>query len=142
MKKHAILIAIALAVAAYLAWRWWSNRKSASGDSVAPGGSTDLNSVAPELIGGSSGPNVGPAVSLPVNITLTEQANTAPKPKVEDDDDDMQSGKRIIGSPVHRQRLGAPGPPRGLNMPADDEGDMQEAGISTPDENGNPNGGY
>lgn len=132
MKKHAILIIVGLAVVAYLAWRWWSNRQSnSSGDNVAPGGSTDLNSVAPELIGGSSGPNVGPAVQLPVNITLTEQANTAPKPQV--DGDDMQSGQRIIGSPVQRNRI----PP----TPDTSDEDMQAAGVTTPDENGSPNGG-
>lgn len=132
MKKHGtmFLIGLAAAIVAFFVWRWWSNRQANSGGAVAPGGSTDLNSVAPELIGGSSGPNVGPAVSLPVNITLTEQANGAPKPQVEDKDDDMQSGKRIIGSPVQRQRLGAPGPPRGPNVPAESDEDMAQVPAS------------
>lgn len=71
-----LLIVAAVAVAGYLGWRWWQGRKAAGGDTSSPTGSfgTNLNSVAPELVGGSSGPTAGPAVDLPVNITLTTQA--------------------------------------------------------------------
>lgn len=137
-----VAIAIAVAVAAFLAWRWWSNRKSAgNGNAVAPGGSTDLNSVAPELIGGSSGPSVGPAVSLPVNITLQE--NSAPPPQVEDED--MESSKKGHSgkTAIHRQNFasGGPlGPQTGGGMHEEDA--MQDAGISYPDEHGNANGGF
>lgn len=137
MKKHAVLIVIGLAVVAYFVWRWWSNRQSSNGDNVAPGGSTDLNSVAPELVGGSSGPAIGPAVSLPVNITLTEQADTAPKPQV--DDDDMKGGGRHKRHPLHQNRPVPPGPGRGGNEPGEDA--MQEAGVTYPDDSGMPNGG-
>lgn len=141
MHKHMklFLIGLAAAIVAFFVWRWWTNRQSNnSGDNVAPGGSTDLNSVAPELIGGSSGPNVGPAVSLPVNITLTEQADTAPKPQV--DGDDMEGGGRHKNHPLHKNRPVPPGPGRGPNLPGEDD-DMQPAGITSPDDNGMPNGG-
>lgn len=77
-KEHKVIIGVAvLAVAAYFAWRWWQNRQAAN-DANSPTGSfgTNLNSVAPELVGGSSGPSVGPAVALPVNITLVEGKGT------------------------------------------------------------------
>lgn len=134
-----VLIVAAIAVAAFLAWRFISGRKSAgNGNAVAPGGSTDLNSVAPELVGGSSGPSVGPAVQLPVNITLQE--NTAPPPQVEDEEMDSDK-KGHSGRPaIHRQNFAsAPlGTQAGGGM---HEEDLQGAGISYPDSNGNPNGG-
>jgi|HubBroStandDraft_1064217.scaffolds.fasta_scaffold15150_10 hypothetical protein len=99
------LIVVVVAVAGYLAWRWYANRQSGdAGNGVAPGGSTNLNSVAPELIGGSSGPDVSPAVAMPISITLTDQGSSAPKPQVQSQG--MHSGKRSA-KPIHRQRHGA-----------------------------------
>jgi hypothetical protein len=69
------LIVLVIAVAAYFAWQWWKNRQTSDSlQSPTQSFGTNLNSVAPELVGGSAGPSVGsaPAVSLPVNITLTE----------------------------------------------------------------------
>jgi len=103
-KKHKIILAVvALAVAGYLAWRWYQNRQAAQDGSPTGALGTNLNSVAPELVGGSAGPSVGPAVSLPVNITLTEQA--APLP--EGNDGDEMKGRSRSANPVHRQRQGA-----------------------------------
>lgn len=127
-KKTWIIIGVValLAGAAFLFLRSRSGQTTDDeGNEVAPGGSADLNSVAPELVGGSSGPVVGPAVSLPVNITLTEQASQAPKPQVLGPD--MDSGPRpdMNMNPVHRQRGGMP--------PA------RNAGVTYPDRNGRPN---
>lgn len=68
-----ILIVGAVAVAAYFAWRWWQNRQLEQGNTspISQLG-TNLNSLAPELVGGSSGPTSGPQVTMPLNITLTE----------------------------------------------------------------------
>lgn len=76
-----LLIVGALAVAAYLGYRWMKSRQAgnASPDSPTGGLGTNLNSVAPELVGGSTGPAVGPALSTPINITLTEQVAPAPE---------------------------------------------------------------
>jgi hypothetical protein len=70
---RSLLLLGALAVAAYLAYRWYESKKAAAAGGSPTGAlGTNLNSVAPELIGGSSGPSVGPALSAPVNITLSE----------------------------------------------------------------------
>jgi hypothetical protein len=75
-----LLIVGAVAVAAYLAYRWYQNRQSGNASPESPTGGlgSNLNSVAPELVGGSAGPAVGPALSAPININLTEQV--APPP--------------------------------------------------------------
>jgi hypothetical protein len=75
-----LLIIAAVAVAAYLGYRWYENKKANASGTNSPTGAlgTNLNSVAPELVGGSTGPSVGPALSSPVNITLNE--NVAPPP--------------------------------------------------------------
>lgn len=71
--KVAIGIA-ALAVAAYLAYRWYQNRQAqqGTGQSAISQLGSNLNSMAPELVGGSSGPTSGPQVTMPVTISLTE----------------------------------------------------------------------
>ena len=121
-----LLIGIAIAVIVIAGVLYLRSRRAASADSdaVAPGGSTDLNSVAPELIGGPSGPNITPAVSLPVNITLTEQASQAPPPKVIGPP--MESGERQdVVNPVQRQRQGEPAT-------------KDSEGVVYPDESGLP----
>jgi hypothetical protein len=73
-----------LAIAGYLAWRWWQARQAAT-----PGGGqlgTNLNSIAPELVGGSSGPVAQPAFDVPVNITVSSES---PPPQSPDADDTM-----------------------------------------------------
>ncbi|MGH9207787.1 MAG: hypothetical protein ACRD1G_14735 [Acidimicrobiales bacterium] len=70
-----LLIAAAFLVAAYLAYRWYAGKKAAdAGSSITPGIGSNLNSVAPDLIGGAaaSGTYAGPAASIPVSITLNE----------------------------------------------------------------------
>lgn len=81
-KKTMITLAIvgALAVGGYFLWQWWKAYQAQGGGNLGLG--TNLNSVAPELVGGSSGPQVQPAVSLPVNITLTESVASAQPPAV------------------------------------------------------------
>jgi|SRR5579859_2072327 len=56
-KQKKLLIIGAVAVAAYLAYRWYQNRQQNNTGSGQLG--TNLNSVAPALIGGSSGPSSG-----------------------------------------------------------------------------------
>jgi len=56
-----------------LAWRLYQNYKANQIDGGgAPQLGTNLNSIAPELVGGSSGPAVSPAVNTPVSITITD----------------------------------------------------------------------
>lgn len=69
------LIVGVAAVAVYFIYRYIQNRGGTETGTGALG--SNLNSVAPELVGGSAGPTQGPAVSVPVNITLTSQ-DTAP----------------------------------------------------------------
>ena len=59
LKKEAktTLILAGVAVAAYLAYRWYMNKQAANQGSGSLG--SNLNSVAPALIGGSAGPTSG-----------------------------------------------------------------------------------
>jgi hypothetical protein len=87
MKNKTVQIGIVVAVLAvggFLAWRWWQNRQAAT-----PGGGqlgTNLNSIAPELVGGSSGPVAQPAFDVPVNITVS---SSSPPPETPDSSDQM-----------------------------------------------------
>lgn len=65
-----LLLVAALAAAGFLVWKYMRNRQQQNTGTGTLG--TNLNSVAPELIGGSTGPSLGPAVNLPINITLTD----------------------------------------------------------------------
>lgn len=59
-RTRVILILIAVAVAAYLVYRWYMNRQAANtGTADTTGMGSNLNSVAPELVGGSTGPTSG-----------------------------------------------------------------------------------
>jgi hypothetical protein len=84
------LIVAAVAVAGYFAWKWWQNYQASQ-----PGGGqlgTNLNSIAPELVGGSQGPDVQPAFNVPVNITVT---SSAPAPETPDSGDQMISANPV-----------------------------------------------
>lgn len=56
-KQKKLLIIGAIAVAAYLAYRWYQSRQQSNSGSGQLG--TNLNSIAPSLIAGSSGPTSG-----------------------------------------------------------------------------------
>ena len=102
MKKNTkiILIAVAAAVAVYLAYRWYAARKAGISDQSPTGGlGTNLNSVAPELVGGSAGPAVGPALSAPININLTEQVAPPPEPP----ETEMLGANANSTNPLRRQ---------------------------------------
>jgi hypothetical protein len=75
MKKEykIVLVVAALAVAAYLAIKWYENRQAASNGNTQGGAAdgSNLNSIAPELVGGSTGPSIGPALSTPITINVT-----------------------------------------------------------------------
>lgn len=82
-----VIVIGVLAVGAYLLYRWYKNRQAAAGTgqgAVSQLGS-NLNSLAPELVGGSSGPSSGPQVTMPVTITLTEP------PRKGDGDEDLDN---------------------------------------------------
>jgi PASTA domain len=54
------LIALAVVVSAYIAYKWYRNKQANNTSTTTAGSSgTNLNSIAPELIGGSAGPNSG-----------------------------------------------------------------------------------
>jgi hypothetical protein len=69
-----LLMVGVLAVGAWFAWRYYQNYKAGQTGSGVPQLGTNLNSIAPFLVGGSSGPAVAPAVNTPVNITITESS--------------------------------------------------------------------
>lgn len=75
-KTKAILILGAVLVGGYLALRWWENRQGGGGGQLG----TNLNSVAPALIAGSTGPQSG-LNYYAGNTTLyvTEQVTQAAK---------------------------------------------------------------
>lgn len=112
------LILAGIAVAAYLAYRWWQSRQSAS---PTGGLGTNLNSVAPELVGGSSGPDSGITYSPPSpTISITEPVDTEganpvnhPKPPPPPHRGKLH-GKPIQGRPPVRRppaRPASPNPP-------------------------------
>lgn len=86
MNKNAkiAIIVVVVAVGGYLAWRWYQNYKAAQ-----PGGGqlgTNLNSIAPELVGGSQGPVAQPAFDVPININVS---SSSPPPETPDAQDQM-----------------------------------------------------
>lgn len=130
-KQKIILGVVVLAVAAYFGYRWWKGRQD-QGNAESPTGGlgTNLNSVAPELVGGSSGPEVGPAVSMPLNITLAAPANPAPPPE-DNDDDDMDGRPHHRRNPVQRQRHLNPGGPM-IPLSDDTGGDDEDVSPGGP----------
>ena len=92
-----ILIVGAVAIAGYLAYRWWQNRSSGSGGSLG----ANLNSAAPELVGGSTGPNSGLnyyAGSTPITIDLPNGNQSQNDTGNQGDDGDTDHGV-IPGEP-------------------------------------------
>lgn len=80
-KEHKILLGAAvIAVLAYLAIRWYENQKSSQLGNTQGGAAegTNLNSIAPELVGGSTGPSIGPALSTPITINVTSSEPKSP----------------------------------------------------------------
>lgn len=57
-RTRIILIIIGLVIAAYLVYRYYVNNQQQQNNNTSGLGS-NLNSVAPELVGGSSGPDSG-----------------------------------------------------------------------------------
>lgn len=84
-QKKAVLL-IAIAAAAYLGYRWWSNRQSSSSGT---GLGANLNSLAPALVAGSTGPQSGLNyyagstaiyVTQPVNQSASKSSTTTNPP--------------------------------------------------------------
>lgn len=126
------LIVVVVAIVAYLTYRWWLGRQSTIQSPTQSFG-TNLNSVAPELVGGSAGPSVGsaPAVSLPVTVNITDPMND----RNADVGKDNSGGTDVIAAPrsfkpLHRQRMAAgviSGPDEEVPTPDSSAGDR---GIS------------
>lgn len=76
--RTAVTLAV-IAVAAYLGYRWWRGRQGGGGGAGAGLGS-NLNSVAPELIGGSAGPDSAPAYTAPT-VNVNEVIQPGPPPQ-------------------------------------------------------------
>lgn len=128
MNGRRLLIFGLIAVAAFLAWRMFEGYRASAGssDSNAPESlGTNLNSTAPELVGGSQGPEAGPAVQMPLTINLTT-TDTAPPP---DGSGPPQHGGGKSPNPVHRQRHHAAVNPGGPDV-------KPGAGVKTPDTGG------
>lgn len=98
------LIVGAVIVAGIVGYIWYRNRQANEGESPTTGGGTNLNSPAPNMQAASVGaPTVGPAVTTPINITISHAANELPEGEAnpftkmkgdegEGDDDDVEGG--------------------------------------------------
>jgi hypothetical protein len=84
-KQKTTLILAVVAVAVYLAYRWYENKQSANQGTTQLG--SNLNSIAPALIAGSSGPTSGLSYyagstnvyeSAPVSTATAPTAATTP----------------------------------------------------------------
>jgi len=81
-RKHLLILLAVLVIGGFLVMRWYENKKAAEANNngqannLGPTGS-NLNSIAPELVGGSTGPSIGPAMSVPIDITVTSSAPPA-----------------------------------------------------------------
>jgi hypothetical protein len=71
--SRTLLIVMVGAVAFYLLYRYMKSKDTSNSGTGVLG--SNLNSVAPDLVGGSTGPELGPAVSLPINITLNDTSS-------------------------------------------------------------------
>ena len=71
-----LILAAVLIGGGWLAWKWYQNYKAGQAGGGVPQLGTNLNSIAPELVGGSTGPAVAPAVNTPINITITESTQS------------------------------------------------------------------
>jgi|SRR5215831_1917922 len=76
-RQKTIAIIVGVAVAAYLVYRWYKYKQQGSG---VPQLGTNLNSVAPELIGGSHGPQSGlnyyqGSTTIYLSEAVTQQGN-------------------------------------------------------------------
>jgi hypothetical protein len=76
------LIIAGVVIAGWAVYKLYQNWKANGGTFGGTFGQlgTNLNSIAPELVGGSQGPQAGPGVNMPVNITLTEQTSSQEPP--------------------------------------------------------------
>lgn len=79
-RTRVILIVIVVAIAGYLAYRWYKNRNSTGLAGNTAGTGSNLNSLAPELVAGSSGPSSGLTYepgSTTVDLTLPDGTTPA-----------------------------------------------------------------
>lgn len=147
-KNLKVLLALGvIAGLAYVLYRWYEARVSASGTGQASGGGilggtgslgTNLNSVAPELIGGSEagGTKVAPAVDVPVNITMSSSSTIPAQTGLPDSS--MQPLNNTTASPLGYQNTAA-GAAADQGTTASDvngNGDMDDVGVQSPDTSG------
>jgi hypothetical protein len=81
-QSKTLLIIAAVVIGGWAVYKLYQNWKANGGTFGGTFGQlgTNLNSIAPELVGGSQGPQAGPGVNMPVNITLTEQTSSQEPP--------------------------------------------------------------
>lgn len=81
-RKHLLLLGLVIIVGGFILMRMYEKKKaqqSQQQNNLGPTGS-NLNSIAPELVGGSTGPSIGPALSVPIDITVTSQGSSSQMP--------------------------------------------------------------
>jgi hypothetical protein len=78
-RTRLFLVIAVLAVGGYLAVRWYEQKQAAANGNTQGGAAdgSNLNSIAPELVGGSTGPSIGPALSTPITINVTSSSPPA-----------------------------------------------------------------
>lgn len=85
-RTKVILIVAALVVTAYLAYRYYTNKQQAQQNNNTSGLGSNLNSVAPEMVGGSSGPDsglnyYGGTTVVDLSMPQTNKNNSGPPDK-------------------------------------------------------------
>lgn len=105
-KTKTILLVVGLAVGAWIAYSWWSNRQSGTGGQLG----TNLNSIAPELIGGSTGPNSG----LTYNAGAINLYYTAPISQAATNTTTTTARNTVTGKTTHWKPT-VPSVPHGVN---------------------------
>lgn len=97
-RKHLLLLGLVIIVGGFILVRMYEKKKAQQNqqqNNLGPTGS-NLNSIAPELVGGSTGPSIGPALSVPIDITVTSQGS-APS---------SQTSVGTMANPVGTTRVG------------------------------------
>ena len=93
------LILAGIAVAAWLAYRWWRGRQATTDTGVTEG--TNLNSAAPVLVGGSQGPDSGLTYSpAPPIVNVSQPVAAAPAGGDEGEGGGGLRGQPLPGHPV------------------------------------------
>lgn len=92
-KQTKILLLVAgLVIAGYFVFRWYQNQQSGNPQGLG----SNLNSPAPNL---SAAPSVGPAVSIPVTISVTHDNSGESPPESANPFSAQQASNNVVGQP-------------------------------------------